>query len=220
MLQCENTGITLLLIMDTISMIQFNFLLIGANITKMQEMLADLVHLRPDEARDPIISYQFSYKDILPLTSQFFLATPVNYQNVCGQWITSLHNVLFVFDVTNDKSFEALSPQLISKVSTEAGTNRLILVGYNASGGGASRIPRDKILLFAQTIDFFYYFEVIPKSKFDFRALFRRLIIENLIDFKQQFPEQYQEEIKQARRAKLEIEKRAGEQVLDMKVKE
>ncbi len=201
-------------------MIQFNFLLIGAESAKMREMLGEFLHIRPKDIVGPIATHQFSYKDVLPLTSNFIFCTPSENQKTCVESVGSVHNVLFVFDVSSAKSFDALAPQLIISVGKELSTTHPILVGYNASGGGASRIPKDKILLYAQANDFFYYFEVVPKSKFDFRALFKRLIMENVAEFRQQFPEKYQEEIKQARRAKLEAEKNAAEQGADAKEQE
>ncbi len=202
------------------TMIQFNFLFIGAETTKMREMLGDFLHLRPKDIVGPIATHQFSYKDILPLITNFVFCTPKENQKSCVQSVGSVHNVLFVFDVSSTKSFEALDPQLVSNVGKELNTTRQILVGYNAAGGNASRIPKDKILLYAQANDFFYYFEVVPKSKFDFRALFKRIIMENVAEFRQLFPEKYQEEIKQARRAKLEAEKLAQEQAAAAKEKE
>ncbi len=196
-------------------MIQFNFLLIGAESAKMREMLGEFLHIRPRDILGPLATHLFSYKDILPLTSNFILCTPGDNQKARVESVGSVHNVLFVFDVSSAKSFDALAPQLILDVGKELSTIRPILVGYNASGGGVNRISKDKILLYAQINDFFYYFEVVPKSKFDFRALFKRLIMENVAEFRQQFPEKYQEEIKQARRAKLEAEKNAEEQGAD-----
>ncbi len=201
-------------------MIQFNFLLIGAEPAKMREMLAEFLHVRPKDMGGPIATHQFSYKDVLPLTSNFVFCTPNENPKTCVEPIGSVHNVLFVFNVSNTKTLDALAPQLILSVGKELGTTRPILVGYNDSGGCASRIPKDKILLYAQTNDFFYYFEVVPKSKFEFRSLFKRLIMENVAEYRQQFPEKYQEEIKQARRAKLEAEKLAAEQAADTEEKE
>ncbi len=201
-------------------MLQFNFLLFGAETAKMREMLGEFLHIRPKDIEGPIATHQFSYKDVLPLTSNFVLCSTLAEMKSCVEPVGPIHNVLFVFDVSNAKTFDALTPQIISGVSKDLSTNRPILVGYNASGGGAFRIPKDKILLYAQANDVYYYFEVVPKSKFDFRALFKRLIMENVAEFRQQFPEKYQEEIKQARRAKLEAEKIAEEQEANVKEKE
>jgi hypothetical protein len=201
-------------------MIQFNFLLFGAESAIMREMLGELLHTRPKDIVGPTATHQFSYKDVLPLTINFILCATLEEVKTYLPPADPIHDVLFVFDVSNAKSFDALAPQIISGVSKDVSTNRPILVGYNASGIGANRIPKDKILLYAQTNDFFYYFEVVPKSKFDFRALFKRLIMENVAEFRQQFPEKYQEEIKQARRAKMEAEKLAQEQAAEDKQKE
>ncbi len=201
-------------------MIQFNFLLFGAESAKIREMLGEFLHIRPKDIVGPTATHQFSYKDILPLTTNFILcATPADVKS-CLPLPDLVHDVLFVFEVSDAKSFDVLAPEVISGVSKDVSTNRPILVGYNASGAGANRIPKDKILHYAQTNDFFYYFEVVPKSKFDFRALFKRLIMENVAEFRQQFPEKYQEEIKQARRVKMEAEKLAQEQAAEDKQKE
>jgi len=198
-------------------MLQFNFLLFGAESAKMQEMIGEFLHIRPKDLVGPIVSHQVSYKELLPLTINFIFCHPPSTIKTILEQLGLIHNALFVFDVTNADSFNAIPPQIISSVIKDLGTNRSILVGFNPPGSEGTRVAKDKILLYSQTNDFFYYFEVIPKSKYDFRALFKRLIMENLAEYKQQFPEKYQEELKQARRAKLEAEKKAAEQEADAK---
>ncbi|OLS13205.1 MAG: hypothetical protein RBG13Loki_3186 [Promethearchaeota archaeon CR_4] len=201
-------------------MLQFNFLLFATESTNMQEMIGEFLHVRPKTLVEPIISHQVSYKDLLPLSINFIFCHSHSTIKSTVEQVGVIHNALFVFDVSNADSFDALAPQIISSVMKESGTNRSILVGLNPSGSGATRVPKDKILLYSQTNDIFYYFEVVPKTKYDFRALFKRLIMENLAEFKQQFPEKYQEELKQARRAKLEAEKKAEEQEAEAKQKQ
>ena len=186
-------------------MLAFNFLLFGSRVSRAREMVGEFLHLRPEQMREPVITHQLSYKNLLPLNIRFlFGESPPAVRDLIGKYGV-MDEVLVIFDVDDPGSFVSLTPTVINGLKEITGHPSPMLVGYDAGVGSTTRhVPTDKVLTYAQSQDFFYYFEVTAKSKYDFRTLFKRLIKETIAVFRQNFPEQYDEEVKEARRAARE----------------
>jgi len=175
----------------------------------MREMVGDFLRKGPDELRDPFVAHEFMYKNLLPLNIIFAFCENSQMVREMGEKLGEFADLMFCFDVNDAESYHTITPEIVSEIREIVGSQNPILIGYDLTGGSARRVSRDDILTFAQEEDFCYYFEVQPKTKFDFKALFQRLVKEDLAEFKLKFPEQYDQEVKEAREAALEAKKKA-----------